>query len=487
MFKKFWLRQSIHTKLLMLALLALLPYWLFMKAYLIPLLLSTKLDDRRENLSIVVDVVGSEIQRIQDQVDQKHLSEDEARIEAKELIKKMRYSKGKYVWLHDLSGIMQIHPINDKLNGSNILDMKDPNGKHLFAEMNEIAKKAGHGFVDYLWPKPGESEPQPKVSYVRLEPRWNWVIGTGVYYDDIKTEIAALSKKIYGIYFLISSFALGTFYLLSSSLVKKVDQLSVDVFATSQQITGVSKSIAKAGQEVGVNTEISSKNINSSLQSLKELQTISERNREESHSVVAVSKESEGAAQSAYSQLTDLNQAIRDLAVTNEKVIQSMNVIDDIAFQTNLLSLNAAVEAARAGEAGKGFAVVADAVRSLAQKSSEAAKGVRTVTLESAEKTERSVYLAEKGMNTLREISESFRKVVDINQKIALASDEQSEGVHRIESDIKNISDTMEKFAKNAHETAVDSYELSAYSIAVINQINKMTYSLVGQKKEKAS
>ncbi|MBV2168561.1 MAG: chemotaxis protein, partial [Bdellovibrio sp.] len=155
-----------------------------------------------------------------------------------------------------------------------------------------------------------------------------------------------------------------------------------------------------------------------------------------------------------------------------------------IAFQTNLLALNAAVEAARAGESGRGFAVVADAVRTLAQKSSEAAKEVRSVTEESKNKTEKSVVLAEEGMNNLREISDSFVKVVSINQKIAESSDRQNEGVAKIEEDIMNVSSTMSNFAKSAHDTAVDSYELSAYSVAVINQINKMTVQLIGNSKK---
>lgn len=487
MIKSLWSDRSINLKLIVLCLLSIIPYWLFMSQYLIPLIYENKLSDRKESLSRVIDIISSEITNLQIQQEAGELTQEQAQLIMKKLIEQHRYSGEEYIWVHDLNGIMQMHPINKKLNGTNILSMKDSEDNFLFANMNELVKKDGHGFVKYLWPKPGASEPQPKISYVRLNPQWNWVYGTGVYIDDIDSAILALNKKIYLVYCLISFFSVMTFFLLSSRIVRKVDALGVDVAATSIQIADVSDSISQAGREVGLNTQRTNETIRSSLESLNSLQSISMNNRKESHDVVKLSKESKEAALSGYEKLKELNQAIADLAVTNEKVTQSMNVIDDIAFQTNLLALNAAVEAARAGEAGKGFAVVADAVRGLAQKSSEASKEVRSVTEESAEKTATSVSLAEEGMRNLKDLSESFIKVVESNEQIAKASDEQSEGVQRIEQDINKISETMISFAKSAHDTAVDSYELAAYSKAVINLMGKMTVQLAGRVQKKGN
>ncbi|KHD89457.1 MAG: hypothetical protein OM95_03585 [Bdellovibrio sp. ArHS] len=450
-----------------------------------PLIFQNKMQDRKNSLTKVIDIVTSELQVIQKKEKTGLLSTEQAQNAFKELVQAHRYADKEYIWIHDLSGTMQLHPINTKLNGTSILAMKDPNGNPLFQKMNEIVKKDQAGFHEYLWPKPGEEQPQPKLSYVKLDPHWNWVLGTGVYIDDINKELNSLKKNVGLVYTIISVFSLGLFYLLSSNLVRKIDQLSIDVAATSIQIEGISQSISKSGKEVNLNTEKSNENIQSSLASLKILQEISENNRAQSHNVVHLSKESEMAAKSGYDKLQELNQAVKDLSQTNEKVIDSMAVIDDIAFQTNLLALNASVEAARAGEAGRGFAVVADAVRSLALKSAEAAKDVRTVTEESKIKTEKSVLLAEQGMSDLKSISDSFVRVVEINQKIALASDQQNEGVGRIENDIQNVSATMVDFAKSAQETSVNSYELSAYSKAVIKQINKMTVQLIGKLPER--
>ncbi len=483
MLKSLWTDRSIHTKLIILCLFSIVPYWLFMSQYMIPLVYQDKVNERKESLSRVIDIVFSELSEIQERQLKGDLSLEEAQSKFKNLILRHRYAKTEYIWIHDLDGVMQMHPINAKLNSTNILSMKDPEGNPLFENMNILVKKEGAGFIRYLWPKPGSDKPQPKISYVRLDPKWNWVLGTGVYIDDIDSSISALNRNIYLVYILISVFSLFIFYRLSSRLVKRIDSLSVDVAASSTQITEVSQSIARGGQSVSLNTQKSNHTIQSSLSSLRTLHEISQTNRQESHGVVKLSKESKDAAVNGYEKLKELNQAIADLAKTNEKVIQSMNVIDDIAFQTNLLALNASVEAARAGEAGRGFAVVADAVRGLALKSSEAAKEVRAVTEESKSKTDASVDLAAKGMDNLRELSESFIKVVEINEKIAKSSDQQNDGVQQVEKDIKDISEIMVGFAKNAHETAVDSYELSAYATAVINQINKMNIQLMGRSK----
>lgn len=74
---------------------------------------------------------------------------------------------GTYIWIHDQNGVMRMHPIKYKLNGRNLINLADPTGKLFFAVMNEVAEEEGGGWVDYMWPKPGEKKPSPKISYVK--------------------------------------------------------------------------------------------------------------------------------------------------------------------------------------------------------------------------------------------------------------------------------------------------------------------------------
>jgi len=117
---------------------------------------------------------------------------------AKEIIEKMRWgndSKG-YFWIQDTDGKMVLHPIKPSLNGKYLLDMKDPDGKLFFQEMDDKSKKDGAGFVDYKWPKPGFDEPVDKISYVKLFKEWGWIIGGGVYLESTEAllKISALNS-----------------------------------------------------------------------------------------------------------------------------------------------------------------------------------------------------------------------------------------------------------------------------------------------------
>ncbi|HTO63060.1 MAG TPA: cache domain-containing protein [Bradyrhizobium sp.] len=108
----------------------------------------------------------------------------------------LRYGNGDYFWVNDMQPVMLMHPIKPELNGKDLSTMKDPNGKLLFVEFVEEARKNGAGFVSYEWPKPGFDKPQPKQSYVVAFAPWNWVIGTGVYIDDLDAQTWSSTQRV---------------------------------------------------------------------------------------------------------------------------------------------------------------------------------------------------------------------------------------------------------------------------------------------------
>lgn len=109
--------------------------------------------------------------------------------ELKDLVASIRYDDGNYLWINDTTGFMVMHPISEKLSGSDASQLKDARGKRMIWEMAKLAKEKGEGLVDYLWNKPGETEPKLKVSYVKLIPELDWVIGTGAWVEDITAEL----------------------------------------------------------------------------------------------------------------------------------------------------------------------------------------------------------------------------------------------------------------------------------------------------------
>ncbi len=116
--------------------------------------------------------------------------------EALETIKHMRFGKNAmgYFWINNLEPKMVMHTTKPELNGKNLSNVKDANGKYLFNEFVELAKKDGSGFVEYMWSKADKDKPQPKISYISLLKEWGWIIGTGVYVDDINDEIIRIRE-----------------------------------------------------------------------------------------------------------------------------------------------------------------------------------------------------------------------------------------------------------------------------------------------------
>nr|CAM74025.1 chemotaxis sensory transducer [Magnetospirillum gryphiswaldense MSR-1] len=113
------------------------------------------------------------------------MTREQAQAAAIGAIKAMRYDGTEYVWINNLDGLMVMHPTNPKLDGKELFGLKDPTGKLFFKEMVDVVRAKGEGVVEYMWPKPGSDTPVPKVSYVKGVPGWNWLLGSGVYVDDV--------------------------------------------------------------------------------------------------------------------------------------------------------------------------------------------------------------------------------------------------------------------------------------------------------------
>ena len=118
-----------------------------------------------------------------------NLSRNQLKEYIKSLIQEARYGENGYFWINDLEAKMIMHPIIPKLNGQDLFNWKDKNGKKIFQEFAKIANEDERGFVEYVWPKPGFETPQPKISYVRVFRPFNWVIGTGEYITDVTKKL----------------------------------------------------------------------------------------------------------------------------------------------------------------------------------------------------------------------------------------------------------------------------------------------------------
>ncbi len=166
---------------------------------LFPLIESTSIQKKREMIQNQVSIVYSIVNHYHTRSQQGKLSEEEAKKTAMETVRVLRYGADKrdYFWINDMNGVMLMHPYRPNLENRNLLEMQDKGGKKLFREFVNVAKMKGDGFVDYYWQHNDDASfITKKISYIsRFEP-WDWVIGTGVYIEDVKAELSILTSKI---------------------------------------------------------------------------------------------------------------------------------------------------------------------------------------------------------------------------------------------------------------------------------------------------
>jgi methyl-accepting chemotaxis protein len=163
---------------------------------------------RQTKVKNVVEAAHGVLSHFAAQAEQGAMTRDEAQAAAKGAIKAIRYDGSEYVWINDLDGSMVMHPTNPALDGKQLFGLKDANGKLFFREMVEIVRASGEGNLDYLWPKPGQTQAEPKLSYVKGFAKWNWLVGSGIYVDDVETAIRARaiergSQAAFGIVLLV--------------------------------------------------------------------------------------------------------------------------------------------------------------------------------------------------------------------------------------------------------------------------------------------
>lgn len=168
--------------------------WAFF--YLMPLVEKKLMDEKRNASKDVLDIAYTLIVAYEHKVKQGELTQEQAKKNVLSLIKQLRYREDDYFWINDLEPRMLMHPIFPALDGKNLAGDQDPTGKYLFIEMVQIAKDKGEGFINYMWPKPGTNNPVPKLSYVKLFEPWSWIVGSGIYVDDVKVEITKMKWQI---------------------------------------------------------------------------------------------------------------------------------------------------------------------------------------------------------------------------------------------------------------------------------------------------
>ena len=218
--------------------------------------------------------------------------------------------------------------------------------------------------------------------------------------------------------------------------------------------------IASGNQDLSSRTEQQASSLQETASSMEELTSTVKQNADNAQQACTLAADASNIAQRGSSVVGNVVSTMTDIRDSSAKVAEITGIIEGIAFQTNILALNAAVEAARAGEQGRGFAVVASEVRSLAQRSSSAAKEIKDLISTSVEKIQNGSTLAESAGKTMAEVTQAVGRVTDIMGEIAAASVEQSRGIEQINQAVTQMDQVTQDNAALVEQAAAASTSL---------------------------
>ncbi|QPF75542.1 HAMP domain-containing protein [Roseateles sp. DAIF2] len=423
------------------------------------------------------------------------MSEAEAKAAAAAAVGKIRYSGNEYLWINDMGPRMVMHPIRPELNGQDLGQNKDPDGKRLFVEFVDVVKASGAGYVDYLWPKPGSKDPEPKRSYVQGFAPWGWVIGSGVYVDDVKAVARRDAQISLGLVLLAGLLALGGVEIfvrglrrrLSSmrelmaavaagDLRQRIDTGRADelglvlrevaamqgrltelvgaIRSATESIGHASSEVALGSQDLSSRTEQAAANLQQTAASMQELTQQVRHSAQAADQTNALADSAAGQARAGAAVMEEVVRTMDGIADASRKISDIISVIDGVAFQTNILALNAAVEAARAGEQGRGFAVVAGEVRALAQRSAEAAKEIKRLIMDSVERVNAGSQQVSRAGASMDDILGAVQRVTTTVGEISQASAGQSDGIAQINQAVTQLDSMTQQNAALVEQTA---------------------------------
>ncbi len=329
--------------------------------------------------------------------------------------------------------------------------------------------------------KPNLEQIQMLLNKVRAEVRGN------VMTDDAMLASAQNTKRnvtLVGAIAIVVGAVLA--FMISRGISTSLKTIITSLRDGADQVNDAAGQVSSASQELAGGASEQASSLEETSSALEEMAAMTRTNAENSRQANELSSQACDAAQNGDRTMHKLNEAMIGINESSDQISKIIKVIEEIAFQTNLLALNAAVEAARAGEHGKGFAVVADEVRNLAQRAAQAARETTGLIEDSVNKAKEGTNVADDVGKALGGIVNDITKVTELINGIATASEEQAQGVDQVNTAVSQMDQVTQRNAATAEESASAAEELSAQAESVKGIVRELAV-MVGEDSHQSS